>query len=232
MLDNWETRSSGTLRPETCEPPRMHERNAGSNAQAASLLASDTKPRIRLITPVWGRFYINRWLDLSFAALRSEGNIPFLNKNSDFELAVITKSEDAAFMQADPKFNSVTAGVRVKFITMDEFFPPNGEVTYGVPLTLAYGKAIQDLGENGIGTYVILMNADFVLASGSLRSLLARIRNGFTSIAAASIRVINAGARVAELSRRPSRDSVDLPACHDAARKCQPPQHDHRPHHK
>jgi hypothetical protein len=195
-------------------------------------LASDAKPRIRLITPVWGRCYINRWLDLSFAALRSERNIPFLNKNSDFELAVITKSEDAAFMQADPKFNSVTAGIRVKFITMDEFFPPNGEVTYGLPLTLAYGKAIQDLGEDGIGTYVILMNADFVPASGSLRSLLARIRNGFTSIAAASIRVINAGARVAELSRRPSRDSVDLPACHDAARKCQPPQHDHRPHHK
>jgi len=174
----------------------MHEHNAGSNAQAASLPASDAKPRIRLITPVWGRCYINRWLDLSFAALRSEGNIPFLNKNSDFELAVITKSEDAAFMQADPKFNSVTAGIRVKFITMDEFFPPNGEVTYGVPLTLAYGKAIQDLGEDGIGTYVILMNADFVLASGSLRSLLARIRNGFTSIAAASIRVINAGARL------------------------------------
>jgi hypothetical protein len=97
-------------------------------------------------------------------------------------------------MQADPKFNSVTAGIRVKLIIMDEFFPSN--VTYGVPLTLAYAKAIQDLGEDGIGTYVILMNADFVLASGSLRSLLARIRNGFTSIAAASIRVINSGVRL------------------------------------
>jgi hypothetical protein len=174
----------------------MHEHNAGSNAQAASLPASEVKPRIRLITPVWGRFYINRWLDLSLAALRSEGNIPFLNKNSDFELAVVTKSEDAAFMQADPKFNFVTAGIRVKFITMDEFFPPNGEVTSPVPLTLAYGKAIQDLGEDGIGTYVILMNADFVLASGSLRNLLVRIRNGFTSIAAASIRVIDAKVRL------------------------------------
>ena len=34
------------------------------------------------------------------------------------------------------------------------------------PLTLAYAKVIADLGDAGVGTFVMLMNADCVLASG------------------------------------------------------------------
>jgi hypothetical protein len=175
----------------------MHEHDSGSNAQGASPPATGPKLRIRLITPVWGQFYIDRWLNFSFAALRSEGNIPYLNEHCDFELAIVTKSADAALMSADPKFNSIMAGIRVRFITMDEFFPARGRVTYGIPLTLAYAKAIQDLGKEGIGTYVILLNADFVVASGSMKGILAHIRAGYAGISAASIRVTDRGTRPA-----------------------------------
>lgn len=149
------------------------------------------KPRVRMITPVWGSYYIDRWLDLCFAALRSEGNIPYLNAHCDFELAVVTKAADAAAMQADSKFNKIMAGVRVRFVALDEFLPLRGTTSYGVPLTLAYAKAILDLGEEAIGTYVILMNADCVVASGSLRSVVTRIRAGYDIITATSIRAID-----------------------------------------
>jgi hypothetical protein len=149
------------------------------------------KPRVRMITPVWGTYYIDRWLDLCFAALRSEGNIPYLNAHCDFELAIVTKAADAAYMQADPKFNKIMAGLRVRFVPMDEFFPMHGTTSYGVPLTLAYAKGILDLGDSAIGTYVILMNADCVVASGSLKSIVARIRDNYDIIVATSIRAID-----------------------------------------
>jgi hypothetical protein len=144
-----------------------------------------------MITPVWGTYYIDRWLDMCFASLRSDGNIPYLVEHCDFELAVVTTSASVAQMQESPTFNSATAGVSVRFVTMDEFLPAEGEIAYGVPLTLAYAKAILDLGEAGIGTYVILMNADLIVASGSLVSVLARIQDGYGIITSSSIRAID-----------------------------------------
>lgn len=162
------------------------------------MTSSETaKPRIRMLIPIWGPDYIERWLDLCFATLRAEGNIPYLNEHADFELAILTKEADVGYMQAEPRFTSVTEGIRVRFVTMDEFFPPQGNTPYGVPLTLAYAKGIQDLGEQAIGTYIILLNADIVVASGSFRSFIDRIHAGYTVIGGSSLRAIDGGARTA-----------------------------------
>ena len=159
------------------------------------------KPRIRMITPVWGAPYIERWLGFCFASLRSDGNIPYLVEHCDFELAIVTKSADAAFMQESPRFKQVMSGIRVRFILMDEFFPRTGKTGYGVPLTLAYAKAIADLGDDGVGTFVMLMNADCVLASGSLESVVRRIRRGETIVVGQSLRAVDGSARDRLLAR-------------------------------
>jgi hypothetical protein len=154
-----------------------------------------------MITPIWGAPYIERWLGFCFASLRSDGNIPYLVEHCDFELAIVTKSADAAFMQESPRFKQVMSGIRVRFILMDEFFPRTGQTGYGVPLTLAYAKAIADLGDDGVGTFVMLMNADCVLASGSLESIVRRIRRGETIIVGQSLRAVDGSARDRLLAR-------------------------------
>jgi hypothetical protein len=159
------------------------------------------QPRIRMITPVWGAPYIERWLGFCFASLRSDGNIPYLIEHCDFELAIVTKSADAAVMQASSRFDQAMSGIRVRFILMDEFFPRTGRTGYGVPLTLAYAKAIADLGDGGVGTFVMLMNADCVLASGSLESIVQRIRDGETIIVGQSLRAVDGNARDRLLAR-------------------------------
>ena len=165
------------------------------------MLHTVAEPRIRMITPVWGAPYIERWLGFCFASLRSDGNIPYLNEHCDFELAIVTKSADAAFMQESPRFKQVMSGIRVRFILMDEFFPRTGQTGYGVPLTLAYAKAIADLGDDGVGTFVMLMNADCVLASGSLESIVRRIRRGETIVVGQSLRAVDGSARDRLLAR-------------------------------
>jgi hypothetical protein len=156
----------------------------------------DTKPCVRMITPIWGTAYIDRWLGFSFASLRASGNIPYLNEHSDFELAIVTRSADADYMRSNAKFQAIMSGLRVHFILMDEFFPRTGHTAYGVPLTLAFAKGILDLGNKAIGTYVILMNGDCVLASGSLKSIADRIREGYTIITSQSIRAIDDRAKM------------------------------------
>ena len=158
-------------------------------------------PRIRMIIPIWGSEYIQRWLDLTFAALRSEGNILYLNKNSEFELAILTMAADISYMRGDARFIKLTEGIRVRFIAMDEFFPKQGKTSYGLPLTLAYAKGILDLGESAVGCYVIIFNADVVVSSGSFKSVLHRIHEGYTAIGAPGLRAIDGHARTALYER-------------------------------
>src|SRR6185503_9958857 len=153
------------------------------------------RPRIRMIIPIWGAIYIERWLALSFASLRSEGNIFCVHAECDLELVILTMAADAARMTADGLFERVTPGIRVKFITIDELFPNDRRISYGMPLTLAYAKAIADLPPSSVGTYVLMINADFVLAEGSLKSVVDRIKQGYAIILAPSIRVIDGAAR-------------------------------------
>ncbi len=153
------------------------------------------KPRVRLITPVWGEFYIKRWLDLCLASQRSENNLPYMNAHCDLEFIVVTGAGDAQRLSADPAFNGMMNGIRVRYISLDEFLPKTGKTSYGVPLTLAYAKAIIDPGTDPLGSYVILMNADCVVADGSLKAIVDRIEAGFTIISASSIRTVDGTAR-------------------------------------
>jgi hypothetical protein len=148
-----------------------------------------------MITPVWGEAYIDRWLGFSFASLRSHGNIPYLNERYNFELIIITKAADAEYMRSNSNFLMIMRGIPVRFILMDEFFPKFSKTSYGVPLALAYAKAILELGSTAIGTYVILMNADIALASESLKGVADKIDAGYDIIAAQAIRAIDGPAR-------------------------------------
>src|SRR5262249_25681274 len=48
-----------------------------------------------------------------------------------------------------------------------------------------------DLGDSAVGTYIMFMNADCVIASGSLKSIVPRIRDGYTIITVSSVRAID-----------------------------------------
>lgn len=141
-----------------------------------------------MITPVWGDTYIERWLSLCVASLRSEDNLSCLVHHFDFEWAIVTREADIDRMRRNPRFTGALAGINVKFLPLDDLMPRTGGTNYGVPLTLAYAKAIQDLGADAVGSYVIVMNADFVVTPGAMRSVADRILAGYDSVSVASLR--------------------------------------------
>jgi hypothetical protein len=144
-----------------------------------------------VLIPLWGTAYFDRWFELPAAGLRAPGNLYSLSKEAAVELVFLTRAGDVSILEGHPVFRILARDINVKIITIDEFFPTNGTTPYGVPLTLAYAKGIQDLGDGGIGTYVILLNADFVVSQGSLSLILAKIKQGYHIITAPSIRVVD-----------------------------------------
>ena len=144
--------------------------------------------RVRMLIPLWGEAYYRKWLEIAAPALLAPGNLPSIRDRVDFELVFLCKADDIDYLARQPAIHALAEGIAIKSVTIDEFFPVEGEVSYGVPLTLAYAKGIRDLGEDGIGTYVILMNADFVVSTGSLAHLIDLLDQGFHIVTAPSIR--------------------------------------------
>ena len=170
--------------------------------------SSAAKPRIRMLIPLWGELYFERWLKLAAPALRSRGNVPYLQQRSHFEIVFLTKEKDLHYI-ATIITREIGNDVAIKGIAIDDFFPQNRGISYGVPLTLAFTRGVQDLGAAGIGTFVILMNADFILSDGSLASLLQRIEQGYHIVTAPSIRVVDQTARRPMTAYLNSHDRAD-----------------------
>jgi hypothetical protein len=152
--------------------------------------AGSERRRIRMLIPLWGPRYYEQWLSLAAPALLAPGNVLHLHERADFELAFLCKSQDLDFLKSNAVICQLGEQIRLKTITIDEFFPPRDSVSYGLPLTLAYAKGIEDFAVEGLGGFIILLNADFVLSSGSLAQILQRLDHGFHIVTAPSLRVV------------------------------------------
>ena len=152
-------------------------------------------PHLRIFIPVWGKEYIDRWYEVALPSLLSPNNLPYLANNCKVELFILTKQCDIEYIKQRQAYKALLEDNFNNFILIDEYFPPVTEISYGVPLTLAYAKGINALGREAPGAYAVLLNSDFVLSDGSLKTLLSKINEGYDIIAAPSIRATDEHAR-------------------------------------
>jgi hypothetical protein len=144
-----------------------------------------TKPPVRLLVPVWGERYIKLFADLTLMSLLAPGNLPALAEATELEVVMLTASSDHRFFDAEPAFAALRRIAPVRFESIDDLI---GGGLYGVTLTLAYLRGVAALGEKMVDTHFVFLNADLILADGSLRSVARRILAGDRVLLACSIR--------------------------------------------
>lgn len=144
-------------------------------------------PKVKFLVTVWGGSYIERFLSLALPSYLAPDNLPALAASTELEVVIMTSKEDIALFETDFVFRQVNELCRIRFIPIDDLIATG---CYGVSLTLAYGRAIISLGEDMRSTHFVFMNADFILADGSLRSLIRHILDGRSVIVAPSFRAV------------------------------------------
>jgi hypothetical protein len=115
------------------------------------------------------------------------GNIPALAQDSEFEVLIMTQKRDFPGFKKFPAFQRLSQHVPVNFVPIDDLIPGN---VYGVTLTLAYARPIMELKEEMLEYHFVFMNADFLLANGSLATLARVLRSGGQVVLAPSLRII------------------------------------------
>jgi hypothetical protein len=156
--------------------------------KSSGAMAAETRPKVKFLLAVWGERYIAMSAAISVPSFLAPGNLPALAAVTDLEVLIMTAVDDVPIFRRTPAFQRLEALCPIRFIPIDELIvavPP----LYGFTLTQAFAHGIASVGAHQTSTHFVFMNADFVLADGSLRSLADRILAGHPCILAPSFRV-------------------------------------------
>ena len=146
------------------------------------------KGKARLILPVWGGTYAENLLSVTLPAALAPGNLPALVELFDVELVIVTETRLFDAIRDSPSFQLAAQICIAGLVPLDDLMIDN-PMDYGPVLTYALFRGFTDLGPRMTETYLIFLNADFILSDGSLRHLGKLMLEGKRVIHAPSFRV-------------------------------------------
>lgn len=143
----------------------------------------------RLILPVWGEAYVAEVLSITLPAALAPGNLPALSGMFDVEVVIVTESRLFDLVRSSPCFQAAERVCKINLFPLDDLL--TGVFTdYGMVLTYALFRGFADLGPRMTETYLLFLNADFVISDGSLGHAGQLMQQGKRVIHAPSFRVV------------------------------------------
>jgi hypothetical protein len=148
------------------------------------LAGTTLKCPTRVITYAWGEKYIDTLLTLTLPALLAPGNLPYVASEVPCELVILTQRRFFSKFDRHPAIARVRNICPVRFIRLDDLIVSKDK--YGMTLTYALHRGFSDLGPAMTEHWQIFLNADFILADGSLRTIIRHLSRGERIIASPS----------------------------------------------
>src|SRR5215470_4223605 len=130
---------------------------------------------VRLVTFAWGRDYLENLLDFALSAALAPGNLPALAAVFDCTTAIVTEENLFNYVRAHPSIKKLEQVCPVVLVPLDDLVSDPWQ--YGMTLAYALFRGFADLGPAMTDTYILFLNADFILADGCYAKLIAHIRS-------------------------------------------------------
>src|SRR6516164_177805 len=138
----------------------------------------------RVITYAWGEEYADTLLTLTLPALLAPGNLPYVASEVPCELVIVTERRFFSEFKSHPTTARIRQVCSVRLIRLDDLIVSKDK--YGMKLTYALHRAFSDLGPAMSEHWQIFLNADFILADGSLRTVIGHLSRGERIVASPS----------------------------------------------
>ncbi len=146
------------------------------------------KRRLRIITYAWGRQYVANLLDITLAAVLAPGNLPALAEVFDCEFILLTEQGLFEQIEAHPVYRRVAQLTKARLVPIDDLLVAP---LYGMTLTWATYRGMEDLGDAITDMDFLLFTADWIPADGSYRSLIPHLLKRERLIVAPSYCVVS-----------------------------------------
>jgi hypothetical protein len=171
------------------------DRPPAESPSGRSQAPTEVRPKARVIIPVWGEKYVARLDAACLPALLAPGNLPHLAEHFDCELVIVTESRLFDAVRALESIERAQRWCGLRLTAMDDVL--SHPSYYGYTITQSLYRGFTDLGDEATNVWCLFLNADFVLADGSYRSLVKKIQAGERCILAPSYCTIEENVRPA-----------------------------------
>src|SRR5580658_4712588 len=152
--------------------------------------AAPARPPVRAVTvlmPVWGYRFVNQFLEFCLPTLLAPGNLPAVAAMLPTRFALLTSEADELLIRANPAWRRLEQICEAEIRRIDDLITDGNHTA---TITLAFARAVRQAGDAMLDTAFIFLVSDYLVADGSLRSVVERIRAGASGVVAGNFQIV------------------------------------------
>jgi len=149
--------------------------------------ATDKLLGVTLLLPVWGSQYVRRFLELCLPTLLSPKNIPALVQEFPCSFILLSSENDERDIVSHPAWQRLAKLCRVEILLIDDLITGRNHTA---TITLGFERVLRRANHTMRQTCFIFLMSDYLMADGSLASVLATIRGGARAVLAGNFQVV------------------------------------------
>src|SRR5947209_8990889 len=139
------------------------------------------------VLPVWGYRFVRQFLEVGLPTLLAPGNVPALAAALPTRFIILSRIEDEDFIRHHPAFRRLCEVCETEIRLIDHLITGSN---YSTTITLGYTEAVRAAGEDMLDTCFFFLVSDYIVADGSLASVLERMMEGRSGVLVGNFQVV------------------------------------------
>lgn len=141
---------------------------------------------ISLLMPVWSHRYVSQFLEFCLPTLLAPGNVPAIGSIIPCRFILLSTADDTAHISGNSSWQELQHFCKTEIQLIDDLICGD----HGATITLAFARAIRQTGEAMLDTCFIFLASDYLFAAGSLRTVVARVREGASCVLVGNYQIV------------------------------------------
>jgi hypothetical protein len=142
---------------------------------------------VALLVPVWGYSFVCQFLEFSLPTLLAPGNIPGVVGILPFRVIALSSEADEPLIRSHPNWQRLQHLCPAEIRLIDDLITDGN---HSATITLAFARAMQNCGLAIVDTCFILWMCDYLVADGSLNTLIRHFQKGASAILAGNFQIV------------------------------------------
>lgn len=142
---------------------------------------------VQILLPVWGYRFVRQFLDFMLPTLLAPGNIPAVAEMLPCRFVLMSSMLDVPTIRAHPAWRQLARICNVEIQSIDDLITDGNHTA---TITLAYARALRERGDAMLDTCFIFLVSDYLVADGSLQTVVKRVQAGASGVLAGNFQII------------------------------------------
>jgi hypothetical protein len=143
--------------------------------------------QITLLMPVWGYQFIGRFLEFCLPTLLAPNNIPAIARAKPCRFVLLSSVADEPIIRSHPAWQKLERHCACEIRSIDDLITQGNHTA---TITLAFERALRQSGDAMRDTCFIFLMSDYLVAEGSLKTVLSKIETGAGAVLAGNFQII------------------------------------------